>query len=289
VVLRTRDLTRAFGGVKAVDRVALELRRGEVYGFLGRNGSGKTTTLRMLVGTLRPDAGVIELLGHSRAHIDAEQRRELGYVSQEQTFYPWMTARELGRFVSGFYASWDDAEFARLLALLDVPDRKKAAQLSGGTRTKLGLALALAHRPALLLLDEPTAGLDPVARREFLDILGEQVRREGQTVLFSSHLVDEVEQVSHRIGILQDGALRYQGPLEELRRAARRVELPERLLQVPAGLELIRTEPGEAGAVAHVLVGAAPAWEQSGLSGENITQLSLEDIFLAFARRAPRE
>lgn len=287
VILRTQGLTRAFHEVKAVNGVDLELRRGEVYGFLGRNGAGKTTTLRMLMGILRPDQGDIELMGQRVRRVRAAQKQHLGYVSQEQVFYPWMTAFELGRFVSGFYPHWDDARFQQLLRVLDVPKDRKSAQLSGGTRMKLGLALALAHRPPLLILDEPTAGLDPVARREFLDILRDQVRREGQTALFSSHLVGEVEEVAHRIGILHEGRLRFQGSLDTLRQSVRRVVLETAPEPLPPGLSLVRRERlPEEGRLALVLFGTPGDWATSPFAPETVETLSLENIFLAYARRS---
>jgi ABC-2 type transport system ATP-binding protein len=286
IILRTHGLTRAFYEVKAVDGVDLELRRGEVYGFLGRNGAGKTTTLRMLMGILRPDRGDIELRGQRVRRVRAAQKQQLGYVSQEQVFYPWMTALELGRFVSGFYPHWDDARFQQLLRVLDVPKDRKSAQLSGGTRMKLGLALALSHRPPLLILDEPTAGLDPVARREFLDILREQVRREGQTALFSSHLVGEVEEVAHRIGILHEGRLRFQGSLDTLRQSVRRVVRETPPEPSPPGFSLVRRERLPDGRLALVLFGAPADWAASPFAPEEVQMLSLENIFLAYARRS---
>ncbi|WNG56084.1 ABC transporter ATP-binding protein [Archangium gephyra] len=287
LILRTQGLTRAFHDVKAVNGVDLELRRGEVYGFLGRNGAGKTTTLRMLMGILRPDTGDIELMGQRVRRVGAVQKRHLGYVSQEQVFYPWMTALELGRFVSGFYPHWDDARFQHLLHVLDVPKDRKSAQLSGGTRMKLGLALALSHRPPLLILDEPTAGLDPVARREFLDILRDQVRREGQTALFSSHLVGEVEEVAHRIGILHEGRLRFQGSLDTLRQSVRRVMVMESAPEpLPPGLSLVRRERLPDGHLALVLFGTPGDWANSPFAPETVETLSLENIFLAYARRS---
>ncbi|AKJ01996.1 ABC-2 type transport system ATP-binding protein [Archangium gephyra] len=286
VILRTQGLTRAFHEVKAVNGVDLELRRGEVYGFLGRNGAGKTTTLRMLMGILRPDTGDIELMGQRVRRVRAAQKQHLGYVSQEQVFYPWMTALELGKFVSGFYPHWDDARFQHLLHVLDVPKERKAAQLSGGTRMKLGLALALSHRPPLLILDEPTAGLDPVARREFLDILRDQVRREGQTALFSSHLVGEVEEVAHRIGILHEGRLRFQGSLDTLRQSVRRVAAESAPEPLPPGLSLVRRERLPDGRLALVLFGTPGDWATSSFAPETVETLSLENIFLAYARRS---
>ena len=116
------------------------MRAGEVYGFLGRNGAGKTTTLRVLMGIVRPDAGSISLLGERVTKVGIALKQRIGYVSQEQTYYPWMTGAQLGRFVSAFYPSWDAAEYKRLLGLLDVPENRRTVELSGGTRTKLGLA-----------------------------------------------------------------------------------------------------------------------------------------------------
>jgi ABC-2 type transport system ATP-binding protein len=290
-VLRTHDLRRRFGKILAVDSLRLELHRGEIYAFLGRNGAGKTTTLRMLMGVLRPDGGEIELDGRKSRFVSASLKRRLGYVSQEQVFYPWMNALQLGRFVAGFYPTWDKDEFARLLKLLDVPPDRKAAQLSGGTRMKLGVALALAHRPSVLLLDEPTASLDPVARRELLEILADQTTRHGQTVLFSSHLVAEVEQIAHRVGILDEGRLRYQGPLSHLRSAVRRAvwstpaEIPPPRLSERPDLELLRDEPRSDGTTSWVLRGPPESWEQLAAAGAIVTRLTLEEIFLAYARK----
>ncbi len=165
--IRLEDVRRRFGKVQALDGLTLTARPGELYGFLGRNGAGKTTTLRVLMGILAANSGEIWLLGERVKKISIQLKQRIGYVSQEPAFYPWMTALELGRFVAGFYPRWDQREFERLLTVLDVPAKRRNAELSGGTRTKLGLALALAPRPPLLLLDEPTTGLDPVVRAEF--------------------------------------------------------------------------------------------------------------------------
>jgi ABC-2 type transport system ATP-binding protein len=282
-VLRTDRLCRSFGAVEAVRDVSLHLEAGQVYGFLGRNGAGKTTTLRMLIGVLRPDRGRIELMGESSDRVRPAQRRRLGYVSQEQVFYPWMTATDLGEFVGGFYPTWDRAEYARLLSVLDIPPDRKARLLSGGTRAKLGLALALAHRPPLLIMDEPTAGLDPVARREFQDLLSVQVRREGQAVLLSSHLVNEVEQICDRIGIIEEGRLLYQGGLHEMRRSHARISWsPEMLL--PPGTVVIRAEPVVDGR--QTLVVRLPGEVQTHGFFDALT---LEEIFLAYARHGGAE
>ena len=274
--LRLTDLRRRFGKVQALDGLSLSVRQGEIYGLLGRNGAGKTTTLLILMGILRPDGGEVSFFGEALGRVGVEQKRRIGYVSQEQNFYPWMTARQLGRFVSGFYPRWDGAEFERLLAALDVPVDRRAAELSGGTRAKLGLALALAPRPDLLLLDEPTAGLDPVARREFNDLLVERVRENGCTALFSSHLVDEVEHVATRIGIVQAGRMRFEGEVAGLLASLRRVEGLAVGEPLPDGFRVLRGEVLQAAPEAW----AAAAWPE----GVRVTPLDLEDAFLAFAR-----
>ncbi len=268
------NIKRRYGKVMALDGLSLNVRQGEIYGFLGRNGAGKTTTLRVLMGIVRPDQGSIELFGERTKRVTVSLKRRIGYVSQEPMFYSWMTAQQLGRFVSSFYPTWDKQEFSRLLDALDVPMDRRAADLSGGTRSKLGLALALAPRPELLLLDEPTAGLDPVARREFHDQLVHLQRERGTTVFFSSHLVGEVEQLAQRVGIVQAGQTRFEGDVEELRASVRRI-VADPVFVPPEGFERLRGD---------VFRATASLWDSTLWCGAEIRQLSLEDIFLAFAR-----
>jgi ABC-2 type transport system ATP-binding protein len=269
------NIRRRFGRVQALDGLTLRVIQGEVYGFLGRNGAGKTTTLRILMGIVRADEGRIELLGQRTRRVTVALKQRIGYVSQEPMFYPWMTAEQLGRFVRSFYPSWDPPEFSRLLDALDVPKDRRAAELSGGTRAKLGLALALAPRPELLLLDEPTAGLDPVARREFHDQLKLLQRERGTTVFFSSHLVGEVEQLAQRVGIVQAGRTRFEGDVAGLRASVRQIlgdpaAVPDDRFERLRG-DVYRADPA---------VWDSTVWPL----GTEIRQLSLEDIFLAFTR-----
>jgi ABC-2 type transport system ATP-binding protein len=269
------DVRRRFGRVRALDGVTLSVRAGEVYGFLGRNGAGKTTTLRVLMGIVRPDAGEITLLGQLVRKVDIELKRRIGYVSQEQVFYPWMTATELGRFVAAFYPSWDAAEYTRLLKLLDVPEKRRSVELSGGTRTKLGLALALAPRPPLLLLDEPTSGLDPVARTEFNELVQQMVRERGITAFMSSHLVDELQDIADRVGIIQAGRMSFEGEVPVLRARVKRVRAPEPLAP-SSGFARVHGEIWQADPE----LWASEPWPSDTM----IEELSLDDIFVAFAR-----
>lgn len=309
VALSTENLSLTYGRVRAVENLNLRVYAGEIYGFLGRNGAGKTSTIRMLMGLVHPDAGTIRMLDFVGRRIGVKEKRHIGYVSQEQYFYSWMTCRGLGRFVRGFYPTWDDTEFARLLDWLDLPPDRKVAHLSGGMKVKLALALVLAHRPPLLILDEPTSGLDPVARREFLEIIQRQARDHRRTTFFSSHLVDEVERVADRVGIIHKGRLRYEGDIATLQASVREVNcsaapLPAVLAVPESGSRSEKSDPlvARRALAQHVqhhgytvlrdgfaadqglVLSAPPAvWEQGLFPPEAIRRLSLEDIFIAIA------
>lgn len=304
VVLRTTGLRRAFGKVEAVADLNLSVRAGEIYGFLGVNGAGKTTTIRMLMGIVKPDAGIIEVLGEQTRRTSVRQKQSIGYVSQEQTFYPWMTCQRLGRFVGGLYPTWDAEEFERLLRVLQVPPDRKTSQLSGGTRVKLALALALAPRPALLILDEPTSGLDPVARREFLELIQHQAREHHRTTFFSSHIIGEVERVADRVGIIHQGRMLYEGSLADLRRNVKALRQSAQpgdrttpLLSggnvmpvpaLPAGAQRLRDEL-VAGARQMTLRANPEVWEKVAVPGWEIVDLTVEDIFIALVGTSPAE
>lgn len=281
-VLEVRGLKRHFGSVAAVDGVDLHVRAGEIYGFLGINGAGKTTTIRALMGIIAAEAGTISLMGETTHRTTVKQKRRIGYVSQEQNFYPWMSCRALGRFVGSFYPTWDKAEFKRLLEVFEIPPRRKVSQLSGGMKAKLALALALAPRPDLLILDEPTAGLDPVARREFMEIIVAQARQHQRTTFFSSHLIDEVERCADRIGILHAGRMRFEGGLNELRLAVRRIVMRGgEDIELPEGFELW-TERLHEGHISYTLRADPEVWDTLIVpEGAEVQRLSLEEIFIA--------
>ncbi len=307
-VLEVRGLRKQYGGgVLALDGLDLTVFEGEVYGFLGRNGAGKSTTIRILMAITEASAGSIQLFGEPVGRDLVRARQRIGYVAQEQSFYPWMTPRDLAGFVRAFFPTWDDAEFARLIKRLDLPTDRKIGTFSGGMRVKTALSIALAHRPPLLLLDEPTAGLDPVARREFLELVRAEQRSSGHTTFFSSHLVDEVELVAHRVGIVDDGRMRFEGTIPAL---GARVRLVTRLLAadeppdavrawlVDNGFVVLRVEEGERDAetgahAARFFVETSDPERLDQLAAEpelgfTVTQLPLEEIFIAMARRDGR-
>jgi ABC-2 type transport system ATP-binding protein len=288
-VLIARGLTRYYGNHPAVDGVDLQVYAGEIYGFLGINGAGKTTTIRMLMGIIAAQAGTISLLGKQTRRTGIRLKRHIGYVSQEQNFYPWMTCERLGKFVGSFYPTWDQAEFFRLLEVFEIPRARRVSQLSGGMKAKLALALAIAPKPELLILDEPTAGLDPAARRDFLDIIVSQARGSGRTTFFSSHLIDEVERSADRIGIIHAGKMKFEGPLAELRSQVQRIRFPRlttdsSAIQMPAEFQLWSQRDSD-GVCQATYRAPDEAWTQLALPDTYVVEsLSLEDIFLACIR-----
>lgn len=281
-VLEVKGLKRHFGKVLAVDGVDLNVIAGEIYGFLGINGAGKTTTIRSVMGIIAPEAGTIRLVGETTRRTSVAQRRRIGYVSQEQNFYPWMTCKTLGKFVGSFYPTWDAAEFCRLLDVFSIPLDRKVSALSGGMKAKLALALAVAPGPDLLILDEPTAGLDPVARNEFMEIIVAQSRQHQRTTFFSSHLIDEVERCADRIGIIHAGKMMFEGELSGLRDQVRCVySPPEMIFEMPSYFESWRQRESN-GVKQHTFRGTPEQWDalQVPLQVE-VRRLSLEAIFVA--------
>jgi ABC-2 type transport system ATP-binding protein len=281
VILKTVGLKRWYGRQPAVDGIDLEVREGEIYGFLGINGAGKTTTIRILMGIIAAEAGTFTLFGESTRRTGIHLKRQIGYVSQDQNFYPWMTCEQLGKFVGSFYPTWDATEFMRLLELFEIPRSRRVSQLSGGMKAKLALALAIAPKPRLLILDEPTAGLDPVARRDFLELIVSQARSSRRTTFFSSHLIDEVERCADRIGIIHAGRMKFEGALAQLRDEVRRVRCSGDQGQLPSPFQLW-SERRIGGEVLRVYRAPASAWDDSQLpEAAESERLALEDIFLA--------
>lgn len=222
-IIETRGLSRAYGQTVAVRDLNLRVRRGSIYGFLGRNGAGKTTTIKLLVGLLWPDAGELRVNGVVPAEFSVEDRWKIGYLSERQTLMPGVRVDALIKFTSQFYPDWDFGVCERILKRFKIDSTKRIKALSAGTARQVGFMLALAQRPDLLILDEPAATLDVVARREFLDEMLELIRHEGKSVLFSSHILSDVERVADEVGIISQGNLKVSEPLDHLKETVKQV------------------------------------------------------------------
>jgi ABC-2 type transport system ATP-binding protein len=213
---------RRFGSNVALDGVGFEVAPGSVLGLIGRNGAGKTTALRLALGVLWPDTGRIRTLGFDPVLRGHEVASRVALLSEETALYPWMTIGEIVRFTAALHSRWDRALATRLTTELDLDPAKRIQGLSRGTRAKVALVLAVAARPELLLLDDPTAGLDPLVRREVLDGVLEAVSDEGGAVIYASHLIHDVERVADRVIVLDGGTIRLEGHLDELKGRIRR-------------------------------------------------------------------
>lgn len=239
-VIETFDLSKQFGAVHAVSGLHLRVARNQVTGFLGRNGAGKSTTIKMLLGMTHPTSGSGLLLGRSITDPkqDLEARREVAYCGEDKQLYAYMTVEQLMRFTASFYPDWRSEVATRLRDQFQLPPGRRIKALSKGMRTKLALLLALARRPALLILDEPSEGLDPVAIEELLETLS-GLPADGTTVFFSSHQIAEVERIADRVCIMDHGRLALDLSLDEIRQDHRRITLsfseppPERLFDMP--------------------------------------------------------
>jgi ABC-2 type transport system ATP-binding protein len=226
-VIETADLCKRYDGVDAVRDLTLQVPAGSIYGFLGRNGAGKTTTIKLLLGMARPTSGEARVFGLAAgAQADGVAiRRRTGFVSDDKDLYDYMTVAEMIRFTAAFFPRWRADLEARYLRSFELPRDRKIKALSRGMRTKLALLLALCRGAELLILDEPTAGLDPAMTEEILQALVAHVAGEEMTVFFSSHQIAEVDQIADRIAIIDRGRAVVTGALDDLRESYRRIQL----------------------------------------------------------------
>ncbi len=293
----TDGLSKRFGSVHAVDSLDLHVARGGITGFLGRNGAGKSTTIKMLLGMTHPTSGGGAVLGYridDRAD-SVQLRKHVAYVAEDKQTYAYLTVGEMIRFTRSFYDDWQADVEARLLDDYALPRDRKVKALSKGMRTKLALLLALARRPALLILDEPSEGLDPVSIEELLQALV-ATAADGTTVFFSSHQIAEVERIADRVCILDHGTLAADLSLDYMRQEYRRISVgfasdPPSTFRVP-GVDHIETMGRQmrllVSANAEAIVEEA---RRAAAVSVDVSPVGLRDVFLETVRRsqeAPR-
>jgi ABC-2 type transport system ATP-binding protein len=286
-VIQTEQLSKRYGDFNAVHKLSCSVRAERITGFLGRNGAGKSTTIKMLLGMVRPSAGSGTVLG---LRIDSAResvaiRKNIAYVGEDKGLYPYMTVGELIWFTRSFYPDWRPEVEKKLLADYRLPRDRKVKALSKGMRTKLALLLALARRPALLILDEPTEGLDPVSIEELLQSLA-TAPAQGTSVFFSSHQLSEVERIADDILMIDAGRTVLDMPLEQIRENYRRVTLGfDRMAPMLGsdllGVEKVRVEGREISVLASSNAnGIADAGRAMQAVSVDIAPVSLREIFL---------
>lgn len=232
-VIEIRHLSRSFGKKIALDDVSVSVPCGIVFGLVGENGAGKTTLIKHVLGLLVPGRGTVRVFGRNPVADPVGVLGRTGYLSEDRDLPDWMRVGELMRYTQAFFPNWDEAFAEELRQMFELDAGQEIKVLSRGQRARAGLLVALAHRPELLVLDEPSSGLDAVVRRDILTAIVRTVAEEGRTVLFSSHLLDEVERVADVVAMLHDGRLVLTGPLDEIIGAHRRLTL--RFRDPPAG------------------------------------------------------
>jgi len=291
-VIEIKNVSRRFGMKLALDDVSLTVPRGGVFGLIGGNGAGKTTLLKHVMGMLKAQSGSVKVLGLDPIAQPVAVLSRMGYLSEERDMPNWMRVRELIRYTQAFYPTWDERFAEELREMFELDPNAKIRALSRGQRARAGLLVALAHRPELLVLDEPSSGLDPVVRRDILGAIIRTIAEEGRTVLFSSHLLDEVERVADHIAMIHDGRVVLADSMDDLKDSYRRVTLrfetpiaePPKLLggrnTQGAGSEwtyICTVVDGDMGQVR----GAA---ESMGAQVVEESALSLDEIFVANIR-----
>lgn len=216
-VVEIRDVSRRFGTKLALDGVSLTVPRGSVFGLVGENGAGKTTLIKHMLGLLKAQQGTVRVFGKDPVADPVGVLSRIGYLSEEPDIPGWMRIDELMRYAQAFYSTWDDAYADQLRADFGLQPSLQIKNLSKGQRARAGLMMALAYRPDLLLLDEPSSGLDPIVRRDILGAIIRTIADEGRTVLFSSHLLSEVERVSDHVAMVRGGKIVFCDTLERIK------------------------------------------------------------------------
>jgi ABC-2 type transport system ATP-binding protein len=284
-----QNVSRSFDGPPVVKDLSFSVKPGSIYGFLGRNGSGKTTTLRMLAGLIKPHAGEVRIMGNDPFTIGATERQWLGYMSEKAAIPAYTKVRSVLNLGRELYPTWDAALADALLAKYDLSPKKRFVSLSQGQQRLLSFIMAIAPRPKVLLLDEPAANLDVVARREILDDILELIRDCGCTVLFSTHILSDVERVADEIGILAKGGLRVSESLDSLKDTIRQVRFFGFKNGSPPGdiPESFRTVRGKDEVTLTLRTNSLTTPEtlaQRWSCQQETRALSLEDIFVELSR-----
>ncbi len=233
-VIDLRGIVKSYGRKHVLTGLDLAVPRGSVLGLLGTNGAGKTTLIKCAMGLIRPQEGECRLLGEPSWTLSGEAKMRIGYVPQTVNLYPWMKVRHLLDYTAAFYPNWSDNLVAKLVKDWDIPLDDRIGLLSVGQLQKVAILLAVGHDPDVFILDEPAASLDPLARRQFLQMIIDLAEPGKRTVLFSTHITSDLERVADRVAILKSGRIAWQGLLEELKEQTR-VNLEDSFLEMCNG------------------------------------------------------
>ena len=283
-VIELRNVTKRFGSTVALDAVSLSLAPGHIVGLLGANGSGKTTLLRHAVGLYLPEQGECHTFGCCSGDLTPELMARIGYVAQEGELLEWMSVRQLIAYVRAYYADWNGELEERLVAEFGLPPKTRVAGLSPGLRQRLAILLAVCPEPDLLILDEPAAGLDPIARGQFLDLLMEIIQSPERTIVISSHILSDVEKVIDHCLIMHEGRLVRDRAYEDLQDEFSKLSIsgssaPPDPLPLAGVLWCSASGRDAEAVVRSVDVEAVRAFEETHHAKVDVQGLGLEDLY----------
>lgn len=284
----TKDLRKSYKcNTEVVKGLNMSVKKGAVYALLGSNGVGKTTTIRMITGQLAPSSGDIEVFGLEPLAHRKKLNTKVAYVAEDQRLYDWMTVDELIKFVKSFYPDWDDKVCEHLLKTFALPRDKKLSDFSRGMYTKAALLAALCRNPDLLILDDPTLGLDTAARREFMRGVVDAIHEFDRTVIFSTHIIPEIEGIVDHVGIMVDGQLVADEEIDDMKESFREIRLPIAAQDVELPGIVNRRE---AGGDKIITVRAKETeintiFKESKIKNFSINPISLEEIYLALTNK----
>ena len=282
-------LSKAFGSKRVLQDVSFGVAPGDVVGVLGKNGAGKTTLLELMLGFTQPTEGAVRVFGHESYRLPGDAKARVGFVPQQDELVDHLTVADQLRVIASFYPHWNGDLIARLCKEWGIDERARIKSMSVGERQKLSILLAFGHEPDLLILDEPVASLDPIARRQFLEQLVEISADGRRSVIFSSHIVSDIERLANRIWILKEGRLDWQGDLDSLKESIVRIHLrgsgplPE-VLTIPGALSIRREATFPTAVVRDWTAAAQRELERQIAGSVEIEVLGLEEIFVELHR-----
>lgn len=275
------NLIKNYGSKKVLQGVNLEVPSGTIFALLGTNGAGKTTLIRTLLGLIPKTSGEVKVLGEEPYRIGPQLRQRIGYVSEEQGLYGWMTVAAMIKFCKALYERWDDSLVQKYLERFQLDPQSKIKTLSKGQTVKLALILALAPQPDLLILDEPMNGLDPLAQYEFMQIVLKDFNLEGKTIFFSTHILADVQNTAHQGAILYDGKIQVVGKIDEIRKGITKIKA-KKGVDLPS-IETVQLNQDPNGNFLLIPTESLP--EVAAASEEIFPEVSLEEAFFFYCMR----
>jgi ABC-2 type transport system ATP-binding protein len=287
--VQATNLGKSFGAKQVIRDLSFEVARGDVIGVLGKNGAGKTTLLELMLGFTPPTTGGVQVFGHASVALPGDVKVRVGFVPQQDELLEQLNVADQLRVIASFYPHWDAGLITRLCGEWGLDPKARIKKMSVGERQKLSILLAFGHRPDLLVLDEPVASLDPVARRQFLEQLVEASAGGDRAIIFSSHIVSDIERLANRIWILKEGRLDWQGDLDALKESIVRLHVRGDAsiitsLAVPGALSLRRDALSATAVVRDWTPERQRALEEHAAVSVEVEALGLEEIFLELHR-----